>query len=147
MAKYRTALGKVVDMSTLAAKNERTRAVGNMKVNARGDTIDSMGKIIKPATAKVNEAYAKTVGNRSAQVQRSKVVPNPSTVAAQRPASPRSQPDNNSKPVRGGVNAKIEESIESVELTESERELADSFDDDIEVEQIKAKEVKASGKK
>ena len=67
---YRSAQGKVVDMSALAAKNERTRAVGNMKVNARGDTIDSTGKIIIPVTQKVGEAYQKTVGNRSAQTKR-----------------------------------------------------------------------------
>jgi hypothetical protein len=67
---YRSAQGKVVDMSALAAKNERTRAVGNMKVNARGDTIDSTGKIITPVTQKVGEAYQKTVGNRSAQTKR-----------------------------------------------------------------------------
>ena len=44
MANYKTAMGKTVDMAALAAKNEKTRAVGNMKVNARGDTIDAQGR-------------------------------------------------------------------------------------------------------
>ena len=66
MSKYRTALGKTVDMSELVARNEKTRAVGNMKVNARGDTIDAFGKIIEPVTNKVNSGYAKTVGNKMA---------------------------------------------------------------------------------
>ena len=35
MATHRSAMGKSVDMATLAAKNENVRAVGNMKVNAR----------------------------------------------------------------------------------------------------------------
>jgi hypothetical protein len=71
MKKYRTAQGKILDMAALAAKNERTRAVGiNMRVNARGDVIDSTGKIIKPATQKVSEEYAKTVGNKGAQVKK-----------------------------------------------------------------------------
>lgn len=70
MAKYKTALGRSVDMAALAAKNERVRAVGNMKVNARGDTIDSFGNVIKSVTSKVNSGYAKTVGNRSAQVKK-----------------------------------------------------------------------------
>lgn len=61
-------MGKTIDMAALAAKNEKTRAVGNMKVNARGDTIDSTGKVIVPVTAKVNNRYAKTVGNKSANV-------------------------------------------------------------------------------
>ncbi|MFY8211280.1 MAG: hypothetical protein ACOVLB_01230 [Candidatus Nanopelagicus sp.] len=67
MSKYRTAMGKTVDMSTLASKNENVRAVGNMKVNARGDSIDIHGKVITPVTAKVNTAYSQTVGNKSAQ--------------------------------------------------------------------------------
>lgn len=67
MAQYRTAQGRTLDMSALAAKNEKTRAVGNMKVNARGDTIDAQGRIIEPVTAKVTNQYAKTVGNKSAR--------------------------------------------------------------------------------
>lgn len=82
MSKYRTAQGKIVDMAALAAKNERTRAVGNMNVNARGDTIDSHGKVIKPATEKINEYYNNTVGNKTAQVKKTvtpttRVVPDP----------------------------------------------------------------------
>jgi len=78
MGTYRSALGKQVDMSALAAKNQRVRAVGNMSVNARGDTIDSQGRIIQPVTEKVTNNYSKTVGNRSAhatktQVQRPKI--------------------------------------------------------------------------
>ena len=67
MTIHRTAKGKPIDMSALVAKNERTRAVGNMNVNARGDTIDSHGRVIKPVTEKVTEKYAKTVSNMSAQ--------------------------------------------------------------------------------
>jgi hypothetical protein len=68
MANYKTAMGKSIDMSALAQRNERTRAVGNMSVNARGDTIDATGKVVVPVTSKVSDSYAKTVGNRSAQV-------------------------------------------------------------------------------
>lgn len=126
MAKFKTALGKVVDMSTLIAKNEKTRAVGNMKVNARGDTIDAMGRVIQPVTAKVNENYAKTVGNRSAQVQRQQGRNSPSLAAQQRMQKPASAP-------------MIQEPLSDVE-----RELEESLEDDIEVEKIKAKE---TGKK
>ena len=66
---YKTAQGKVLDMASLVAKNEKVRAVGNMKVNARGDTIDPSGKIIVPVTQKVGEKYQKTVGNKSAQTK------------------------------------------------------------------------------
>jgi len=65
MSNYRTAMGKAIDMAALAAKNEKTRAVGNMKVNARGDTIDAHGRVIKSATNKVNEQYARTVQDQA----------------------------------------------------------------------------------
>ena len=44
---YRTANGKQVDMDTLALKNETVIAVGNMRVNARGDQLGPGGKIVK----------------------------------------------------------------------------------------------------
>ena len=37
--------GKTVDMDLLRQKNELTPAVGNAKVNARGDELGSGGKI------------------------------------------------------------------------------------------------------
>lgn len=112
MAKHRTALGKTLDMSALASKNEKVRAVGNMKVNARGDTIDSFGRIIVPATQKVSDKYAKTVGNKSAQ-----------TVQKQ-PAQP-------PKPAKPTVQE---------ELTLNELEIDESFEEDLEIEQIKQQE-------
>jgi len=44
---YRTASGKVLNMEKLRLMNEKTPAVGNMQVNARGDLINSNGEIIK----------------------------------------------------------------------------------------------------
>lgn len=132
MAKYKTAQGKVVDMSALASRNEKTRAVGNMKVNARGDTIDSTGRIIKPATTKVNETYAKTVGNRSAQPVRQQVKADP---LAQ--AQARARQTQRTVPT-GGINSKIAES----DLSSIEKDLEESMEDDIEVEKIKAKETR-----
>lgn len=72
MVTHRSALGRPVDMGQLAAKNESVRAVGNMKVNARGDTIDSHGKVIVPVTKKVGDAYQRTVANRAANLLRQK---------------------------------------------------------------------------
>lgn len=122
MKNYRSAMGKTVDMAALLAKNENTRAVGNMSVNARGDTIDSQGRIIKPVTAKVNQSYSNTVGNKSANAVRGK--PSPTRPAPVAPAKP--------------------EIVE--ELTPMELELEESFEDDLEIEKIKAEELK-KGKK
>jgi hypothetical protein len=61
MPVYRSAQGRQIDMTQLAAKNEKVRAVGNMNVNARGDVIDSDNKIIKDNTKRVKNTYNKTV--------------------------------------------------------------------------------------
>ena len=44
---YKTMQGKTVDMDLLRKRNELTPAVGNAKVNARGDELGAGGKIIK----------------------------------------------------------------------------------------------------
>ena len=56
-------------MTQLATKNEKVRAVGNMKVNARGDTIDGNNRVIMPVTKKVGKAYSRTVTNRAANLK------------------------------------------------------------------------------
>jgi hypothetical protein len=56
---YKSAQGKVVDLSALMVQNEKVRAVGNMKVNARGDKIDSQGRIISTRVQQANKNYQK----------------------------------------------------------------------------------------
>jgi hypothetical protein len=48
--------GKVVDMNKLVMQNEMTVAVGNVKVNARGDELGPGGKIIKKREELLREA-------------------------------------------------------------------------------------------
>ena len=123
MAIFRSAMGKSVDMGALVSKNEKVRAVSNVKnLNARGDTIDAFGKVIQPVTEKVNNAYSRTVGNRSAQV-------------VKKPQQ-KLQPD---------VVKSVE--IDIPELHAEERELEESFEDDLEIEKIKQEEVKKTSKK
>ena len=55
---YRTASGKLVDMDTLALRNEYTIAVGNMNVNARGDQLGEGGQIVKTREDIMSEHYA-----------------------------------------------------------------------------------------
>tara|TARA_R110000851_G_scaffold200292_1_gene351483 strand:- start:8 stop:448 length:441 start_codon:yes stop_codon:yes gene_type:complete len=54
MKSAKTALGRTINMAALVAKNETTRAVSNIPVNARGDIIDNRGnvKISKETIAK-----------------------------------------------------------------------------------------------
>ena len=44
---YRTALGKQVDIDRIRLLNEEIPAVGNMRVNARGDQLDRQGNIVQ----------------------------------------------------------------------------------------------------
>ena len=54
---YKSAQGKTVDMGRLQLQNENVRAVGNMKVNARGDMIDDMNRVISTKAEQVNKQY------------------------------------------------------------------------------------------
>jgi len=44
---YRSMQGKEIDMNKLINLNETTPAVGNMRVNARGDELGAGGKIVR----------------------------------------------------------------------------------------------------
>lgn len=44
-------------MGRLQLQNENVRAVGNMKVNARGDMIDDMNRVISPKSEQVSKQY------------------------------------------------------------------------------------------
>jgi hypothetical protein len=57
MAKYRTAHGKMIDIEKLRLTNEKTIAVGNMKVNARGDQLGQGGKVIATRNEVMNQQY------------------------------------------------------------------------------------------
>jgi|TARA_B110000444_G_scaffold236927_1_gene249199 hypothetical protein len=54
---YATMQGKKVDMDLLRQRNELTPAVGNARVNARGDELGPGGKIIKKREDVLGEYY------------------------------------------------------------------------------------------
>jgi hypothetical protein len=58
---YKTANGKNLDMGSLILQNENVRAVGNMKVNARGDLVDDLNRVVEPKNQEVNRQYNKQV--------------------------------------------------------------------------------------
>jgi hypothetical protein len=57
---YRSANGKVVDMDMLRQKNELTPAVGNARVNARGDELGAGGKIVRKREDILKDFYEKS---------------------------------------------------------------------------------------
>ena len=58
---YKSAQGKTVDLGALLLQNESVRAVGNMKVNAKGDVVDDMNNVIDAKTRQVNRQYNKQI--------------------------------------------------------------------------------------
>lgn len=109
MAKvHKSALGKSIDMAALRSKNEQVRAVGNMSVNARGDVIDSTGRVINDNNKRVNEHYMKSV--------------KPKTVLVNRPVE-RTAPIPDETPVQSTI---VPPTVPIEPLTESELE----FDQD-----------------
>lgn len=60
MGKTHTSMrGKPVDMEKLSLQHEKTPAVGNMKVNARGDEIGPGGKVIRTREQIVQDLNSK----------------------------------------------------------------------------------------
>lgn len=56
---YTSSMGRKVDMGALVLQNEKTRAVGNMNVNARGDRIDVNGQSLVTRAQQINKNLQK----------------------------------------------------------------------------------------
>lgn len=56
---YTSVRGKEIDMEKLSLRHEKTPAVGNAKVNARGDQLGPGGKIVKTREEIMADYYAK----------------------------------------------------------------------------------------
>jgi len=54
---YRSMQGKEVDMEAMASRNETMPAVGNVRMNARGDQLGPGGQIIKKREDIVDDHY------------------------------------------------------------------------------------------
>jgi hypothetical protein len=113
----------MLDMSVFTAQNEKVRAVGNMGVNARGDKIDSAGKVVQSVNDKINEYYSQTVDNPGSTA----AIPTPPGLASraieasQKPVAPKSQIQADPVPSKPAPE----------ELTDIERDLEESLEEDI----------------
>ena len=54
---YTSVRGKEVDMEKLSLKHETTPAVGNAKMNARGDLLGPGGKVVKTREQLMKDYY------------------------------------------------------------------------------------------
>jgi len=60
MTNRRTARGNMLDMESMMAQNGDVIATGNMRVNARGDRIDSDGNVIETRANVAKGSYTTT---------------------------------------------------------------------------------------
>ncbi len=65
MAKiYRTAQGRSLDIERLRLQNELVPAIGNMRVNARGDQLGPGGKVVKNREQMIDEHYQNNISTK-----------------------------------------------------------------------------------
>lgn len=55
---YKSAKGKTIDIDRIKLSNENARAVGNMKVNARGDALGARGAVAAGRNQIMDQVYA-----------------------------------------------------------------------------------------
>ena len=101
---YRTMQGRMVDIEKLRGANENVRAVGNMKVNARGDVLGPGGTVAKQKEQVMKEYY-ETPKGRAIDTPKLKTPPKPRI---------ESQPV---KPVAPKAAPKITKTVESKKTT------------------------------
>jgi hypothetical protein len=67
---YKSANGKNIDLDLLISRNELTPAVGNAKVNARGDELGPGGKIVRKREDILKDYYNKSSGMKDETIKR-----------------------------------------------------------------------------
>jgi len=114
--------GREIDMDMLRKKNELTPAVGNARVNARGDELGAGGKIVRKREDIVNDYYKNT-----------RTVPEENTgkTAKEQPASEeKSKPKAEKSTARKTKSSKTEEVKEQTPSAEEAAEWEETEDGD-----------------
>ena len=117
--------GKQVDMDLLRKRNELTPAVGNARVNARGDELGPGGQIIKKREELVAEHYAQA-GYAKESSGRAKST---TTTTEELIAEPVAEPIKKTV-----TRTKKEEVVINAPITAAEQEMLDEADDWVEDE-------------
>lgn len=98
MKRVKTAKGQILDMAALASKYEKTRAVSNVDVNARGDIIDNRNQVKVPREKISKEFYKNNVPGADTKEVSIKTEEKPEPVKAQPKEEKVEQPKKESKP-------------------------------------------------
>tara|TARA_B100001989_G_C24220476_1_gene307596 strand:- start:25 stop:528 length:504 start_codon:yes stop_codon:yes gene_type:complete len=114
---YRSANGKAIDMDTLSLKNETVIAVGNMRVNARGDQLGPGGKIIRTREEVMSDHYAV----RNSIIPEEKGQPrDPEVEQVQQQAPAPTPPSIQNKDIEGDPSGPLDEPAKEDEWVEDE---------------------------
>ena len=74
---YRTMQGRMIDIEKLRAANESIPAVGNMKVNAKGDQLGAGGQVVTPKETIMRKYYEQPKGMVDDTPTKNKPTPTP----------------------------------------------------------------------
>ena len=88
---YKSAQGKSVDLGTIMLQNEHVRAVGNMKVNARGDMLDNNNRVVETKARQIqkqNDRITTNVSNAPVHTSSKKTRTANTNVEAPKPVVP-----------------------------------------------------------
>ena len=132
MVQRRTNQGQTIDLEGIALANEKTIAVGNMRVNARGDSIDDEGNIVKTKTEKAQAYYSsnpkavvKTVSIKDA-IDSTQVKTMETAPIQQKASKPKASKPKASKPKASEPKEKVMKEVElpngDIELVEADKE-------------------------
>ena len=113
---YTTMQGKQVDMDLLRKKNELTPAVGNARVNARGDELGAGGKIVRKREQVIKDYY-----KGSMPVAEEPAVSVSDVVAEEAPVV--------QKAVKSKTTTRAQQKVEAAQPTEAELKEFDDMDD------------------
>ena len=113
---YTTMQGKQVDMDLLRKKNELTPAVGNARVNARGDELGAGGKIVRKREQVIKDYY-----KGSMPVAEEPAVSVSDVVAEEAPVV--------QKAVKSKTTTRAQQKVEEAKASEAELKEFDDMDD------------------
>ncbi len=72
---HRTAQGKQLDIERLRLQNELVPAIGNMRVNARGDQLGQGGRVVKSREQMLDEHYNSNVSKKAKSKSAADIIP------------------------------------------------------------------------
>tara|TARA_R110000851_G_scaffold198669_2_gene349736 strand:+ start:333 stop:743 length:411 start_codon:yes stop_codon:yes gene_type:complete len=116
---YRSMQGKQVDMDMLRQRNELTHAVGNARVNARGDELGPGGKIIRKREELDADYYADNPASMPNEEAQPEIIAEPVVEEVVKPSAP-------VQATRTRAQQKVQQKVEAP----VEKDLTDDWEED-----------------